>query len=94
MEPLRKQVIDMQRKINDLMDKPTDPAARSLEREVQGLEDDLQVSKNPRSIEDRVKRIIQLLKGDAERARIMNYEHLTMLEKWFEGLRQSLRKMQ
>lgn len=94
MESMRKQVIQMQNKINDLMDSPTDPAARSLVREVQGLEDDLQVQKNSRTIEGRVKRIIQLLKGDAKSARIMNYEHLAMLEQWFEGLRAGLRKMQ
>lgn len=94
MESMRQQVIQMQRKINDLMDAPTDPAARSLTREVQGLEDDLQMSKNPRTIEDRVKRIIQLLKGDARSSRVMNYEHLAMLEQWFENLRVSLRKMQ
>lgn len=93
MENLRQQVISMQRKINDLMDAPKDPAAQQLAREVQGLEDDLQVSKNPRTIEDRVKRILQIIRGNAKSARIMNYEHLDMLEQWFETLRQQLRKM-
>ena len=93
MENLRKQVISMQHKIKDLMDAPKDPAAQQLNREVQGLEDDLQVSKTPRTIEDRVKRILQIIRGNAKAARIMNYEHLDMLEQWFENLRQQLRKM-
>jgi hypothetical protein len=94
MEDLRKAVINMQFKIKDLMDEPNDSAAGRLNNEVQGLEDDLQVKKNARTIEDRVKRIINLLEGDARRAPIMNIEHLQMLQKWFEDLRDDLRKLQ
>lgn len=94
MDDLRKQVINMQFKIKDLMDVPNDSAAARLTNEVQGLEDDLQVKKNPRTIEDRVERIINLLKGDARRAPIMNIEHLQMLEQWFEGMRNNLRRLQ
>lgn len=94
MEELRKQVINMQFKIKDLMDQPRDAAAARLNNEVQGLEDDLQVKKNARTIEDRVVRIINLLNGDARRAPIMNIEHLQMLSQWFEGLQSSLRKLQ
>lgn len=93
MDKMRTQVIDMQRKIKDLMDEPSASAARKLTAEVQALEDDLQVKKNAKTIEDRVERIIQLIRGDAKNARIMNYEHLDMLEKWFEGVRNQLRKM-
>lgn len=93
MEPLRQQVIATQRKINDLMDKPNDSAAGRLKTEVQGLEDDLQSQKNPLTIEDRVKRIIGILDGPAKSNRIMNYEHLDMFKRWFEGLRETLRRM-
>lgn len=93
MEPLRQQVIATQRKINDLMDKPSDPAAISLKREVQGLEDDLQSQKNSITIEDRVKYIIHLLEGPAKANRIMNYKHLEMFKHWFEHLREQLRGM-
>ena len=94
MEELRKQVIDMQHKIRDLTDLPGEPAAQKLAREVQALEDDLQVKKNARTIEDRVKRIIDLLNGEARKAPIMDIPHLQMLEQWFEGLRQRLQKLQ
>lgn len=93
MDNLRKQVISMQNKIRDLLDTPGDPAARRLLSEVQGLEDDLQSGKPASSVEGRVKRILQIIKGDAKSARIMNYEHLDMLEQWFEKLRAQLIKM-
>lgn len=94
MEDLRKQVISMQHKIKDLLDEPGHAAAGRLTNEVQGLEDDLQIEKNARTIEDRTKRIIRLLQGEAKDARIMDYEHLQMLEDWFEGLRRKLQKLQ
>jgi hypothetical protein len=93
MEHIRQEVIRMQRRINDLMDDAAHAAAATLRKEVQGLEDDLQVKKNARSIEVRVKRIIHLLEGEARSARIMNYEHLDMFRDYFEDLRQTLRKM-
>lgn len=94
MEDLRKQVIDIQHKIKDLLDDPDHSVARRLTSEVQGLEDDMQTDKNAYSVEDRTERIINLLQNEAEDARIMDYEHLQMLERWFENLREQLRKMQ
>ena len=90
---LRQQVIATQRKVHDLMDKPTNAAARTLTREIQALEDELQVHKNWRSVEDRVKRIIHILEGEAKTNRIMNYEHLEMFRHWFEHLREQIRKL-
>lgn len=93
MEELRRQVIDLQCALKDHMDKPRDPAARRLMTEVQALEDELQVKKSARSIEKRVERIIDLFKGDAKKARIMNYEHLELFCRKFERLRDALRKI-
>lgn len=93
MEKLRQQIITQQRRIRDLLDSPNDPAARALQREVQALEDDMQSGKRPASLESRVVRITQIITGDARRNRIMNYEHLDMLEQWFMDLRNTLRKM-
>ncbi|HSW65852.1 MAG TPA: hypothetical protein VLI54_01795 [Bacillota bacterium] len=93
MEHLRQEVIKMQHKINDLMDDAGHEAARMLCKEVQGLEDDLQVKKQALTIEARVKRIIHILEGEAKEARIMNYEHLAMFREYFEELRHKLRGM-
>ena len=93
MEQLRQQVIVMQRRVNDSLDKPSDPAAGRLKREIQGLEDDLQVRKSAGTVEDRIKRIMSILRGDARSANIMNVEQLESFWQWFEGLRQSVRKL-
>ena len=93
MQEIRKVVVILQMKIKDLMDKPASEAAKHLKTEVQGLEDDLQVGKNPRTVEDRVKRIIHILEGEAKADRIMNYEHLVLLRKQFEHIEESLRKL-
>lgn len=93
MEPLRKQVEDISRKIDDLLDDHSAPAANHLRSEVRALENDLQSGKNPITCEDRVKRIIHILEGEAKSARIMNYEHLDMFKHWFEHLRETLRRM-
>jgi hypothetical protein len=94
MEPLRQQVINIQRQFNDALDEPNASAAQVLKREIQGLEDDLQVSKNPRTIEDRVKRIIRVIEGEAEHERIMDYGQLNSFRNWFEHFREQLHKFQ
>lgn len=93
MEELRQQVIKMQRRVNDLMDKPAHSAAVWLKKEVQALEDDMQIGRNTLSVEDRVKRIIRILEKEAKEARIMNYEHLELLRKWFENLREDVERL-
>ncbi len=93
MEDLRRQVIELQHRIHDLMDTPHDSAAIRLSQEVQGLEDDLQVKKNPLTVEDRIRRIIHILEGDAKAHRIMNYEHLDMLRHQFEHMREVVRRL-
>jgi hypothetical protein len=93
VEELRIQVISTQRRFNDLLDDPSAGAAQILKREIQALEDDLQVKKNPRTIEDRVKHIIHLLEGEAKAERIMNYEHLEMFCHQFEHFRGHLQKL-
>lgn len=92
MEELRQRVITMQHKVNDLLDQPGHSVARRLKSEIQGLEDDLQVKKNAITIEDRVKRIIRILENDMEEE-IMDVSHSMMLVKWFEEVREQLRRM-
>lgn len=92
MGPLREQVIATKRRIEDMLDKPTDSAARLLLSEVKALEEDMR-SKSPATVEDRVKRIVNILDGSAKSNRIMNYEHIDMFKRWFEGLRETLRRM-
>ena len=60
--------------------------------EIKGLEDDIRAGKNAYSIEDRLKRIINVLGGEAKSNQIMNPEHIDMFRHWFENLRQSIRQ--
>ncbi len=93
MDQMRKEVISLQHKIRDMLDEPSHAAARRLNSEVQGLEDDLQVKKNKYSIEDRIKRIIAVLEGDARGARIMDHAHLEMFKNVFEDMRSRARSL-
>lgn len=93
MEQLRQQVIVLQRRVNDLMDNHGHAVAGQLKREIQALEDDLQVQKSAGTIEDRIKRIVNMLQGDARHAQIMNIEHLESFRQSFENLRQAVRKL-
>jgi len=94
VEPLRQQLIATERRMHDLMDRPQDEAAGRLLSEIRLLESDMQTGKNARFMEDRVKRIIHVLEGEARADRIMNYEHLDMFKHWFEHLRETIRKLE
>lgn len=93
MEPLRQQLIATERRIHDLLDKPNEGAAGRLISEIRLLESDLQTGKNIYSMEDRVKRIINILGGEARNAQIMDYGHLDMFKAWFQNLLQTFQKM-
>ena len=93
MEQMRNEVIRLQGKVRDMMDEPAHTAARRLNAEIQGLEDDLQVAKNKYTIEDRIKRIITILEGEARDARIMDYAHLAMFQNTFEDMRNKVRSL-
>jgi hypothetical protein len=93
MENMRKEVIRIQSKVRDLLDQPDHSAARQLNNEIQNLEDDLQTGKNKYSIEDRIKRIINILEGDASRNQIMDHHHLDMFKDQFEDMRQKARSL-
>lgn len=61
MDQIYKQAVALQQKFRDYIDDRSHPLAGQLDREIQGLEDDVQVKKHPKTIEDRAKRIISLL---------------------------------
>ncbi|HTE22416.1 MAG TPA: hypothetical protein VK674_05250 [Candidatus Limnocylindria bacterium] len=81
-------------KLQDLLDDPAHRLARTLRDEVQRLEDEIEMSKKPRSLEDRVKLIQRQLvaAGDGGANRIMDIEHADFLHDAFEDLRRTLRR--
>jgi hypothetical protein len=92
VEQLHRQIIDLQRKWRDHLDDPNNSGARQVDSAIQRLEDDIQTNKNPRSIEDQVKRLLQQL-NSLENTSVMDNSHLNDLQRSFESMRDSLRKL-
>lgn len=84
----------LQLKFRDSLDDKSSPLARSLESEIQAVVDDLQVERNPRGIEDRIKQVQRLLK-DTQHAEtpIISPDAMNFLHERFEALRMELRKL-
>jgi hypothetical protein len=94
MEGYAKRVEELERTIHDHMDKPHEGASGHLLSELRALRSDFQTGKNLYSIEDRIKRIVHILEGEAKNERIMNYEHLDLFKRTFEHMREAVRDMQ
>lgn len=78
----------------DFNDKVDDKsAAGGLEREIRGVVDDFEQQKNPRSIEDRVKRVIDQLEDMRSGGTVMDAGDADDLVDKFEELRQDLRRL-
>lgn len=92
MDDVYKQAITMQHKLRDYIDDPSHAIVAQLKNEVQRLTDEIEVKKNPRSIEDRVKIIIRLIES-AEGTNAISHNHLDDLSDLCEDLRQDLRKL-
>lgn len=92
MDQLYKEIVAFQFKVNDRIDDPSHNLSRQLKQEVQRLEDEAQVRKNPRSLEDRVKNIIRILENAFE-TEIMSNHHISDLVNQCEDLRHKLRKL-
>lgn len=92
MEQLHNDIVSLQRRFRDWLDDANHPAARQLERDIQRLEDDAQVRKNPRTIEDQVKRIIAQL-SNADGSGFMDDGHIDALKDQLENLRKQLQRL-
>ena len=92
MDQLHKEALAFQSKVNDYTDDHSHNIAQSLKREVQAFEDEVQVNKNPRSVENRVKVIIGLLE-QARNQEVISYGDATELIRNGEEFREKLRKL-
>lgn len=93
MDQFYNQVVQFQRRANDWLDDRSSSAARSLQTEIQRLEDDVQTRKNPRTLEARVVSVMRLL-SQAGSNGTMSHSHANELIDQCENFRQQLRKMQ
>ncbi len=92
MDHFYKEIVKFQRRCNDVTDDPKSHTGQALKVAVQRLEDDVQVRKNPRSIEDQVKRVIELLE-EAGKEQVISHHHVHELVEHCEEFRKELRKM-
>ncbi len=93
MDQFYNQVVQFQRRVNDWLDDRSSSTARSLQTEVQRLEDDVQTRKNSRTVEARVMSVMRLL-NQAGNSGAMSHPHADELMQQCENFRQQLRKMQ
>jgi hypothetical protein len=91
MEGIYRQALDLQHKLRDYLDADDDPAARQLTSEVQRLTDEIEMQKNPRTVEDRAKTIIRQLESLDEA--VMSHEHVDDLRDRCLDMIQDLRKI-
>jgi hypothetical protein len=90
-----KEVQRLRNRVQDLFDAPAHRLAQTIRNEVQRLEDEIEMSKAPRALEDRIK-IIQrhlLVASEGGDNLIMNVEHADHLHNTFEDLRVKFRRM-
>lgn len=92
MDQLYKEIVSFQFKVNDQIDDHSHAIAKTLKREVQQLEDEVQTRKNPRSVEHRVKGIIQILE-QAGHAEVMSHEHVHHFVHECEDFRKKLQQL-
>ena len=60
MDQIYKEIVRLQYKCNDYIDNHSASSAQSLKQEVQRLEDETQVNKNPISLENRIESIVRV----------------------------------
>lgn len=92
MSQLHDEALAFQRRVNDYTDDHSHNVAQSLRREIQAFEDEIQVNKNPRSIENRVKVIIELLEA-AKSQGVISSGDAVQLIRIAEEFREKLRKL-
>jgi hypothetical protein len=87
---------DVQRlrfKLQDLIDDHAHALAQTLKNEIQRLEDEIEMNKKPRSLEDRIKSIQRQLVAVGDNGQVMNMEHADQLHDRLEDLRRALRSL-
>lgn len=86
---------DLEHKIKDYLDDPSNPVAQRLINESRKIEDDFQTRRNPRSIEDHIRQVVHIF-DELRRFEtpIMDAQHARWLHDQYEHLQMSLRKFE
>ena len=87
-KPLHQQADRLQHKMSDWIDDRSHPVGSNLLRESREIMEDLESSKPPRSVEDRIKRLQQHLRQDSP---AISSDHANSMEDAYEDLRREVR---
>lgn len=91
-QPLYNMVRNLEFKVKDALDDPGSSSAVSLRNEIQRLEDEFEQQKSPRSLEDRVKSIMNMLEVPrSAQGSYMSVDDAVMFHDAFEDLRRAIR---
>lgn len=92
--PIYAQAKDLQNKFHDMLGSGSHPAAGALQHEIRDLVEDIEVRKNPLTIENRVKSIQNQLKQiERQGHTFMNYDHANYLHHSYEQMRGEIRRL-
>ena len=93
-QPFYNQARQLQFQLHDALGNAEHPAAHAMRTEMQHLVDDLEVHKNPRDIENRIKTLQrQMLEVRSQNHSFMNYEHADHFHDNFDRMRQDVRRL-
>lgn len=92
-EQLFRDCQNLEFKVRDLLDDRSNPIGQQLISQTKDLTSDIRAQKNPRSVEDRVKRIINTFDSAQEHGdSIMDYNHMAFFVQSYERVIEKLRK--
>jgi hypothetical protein len=93
-QPLYQQARTLQYQFHDAVGTTDHPTVAVLRQEMQHLVDDLEVKKNPRDIENRIKVIQhQITEVQNQGTPIMSYEHTDHFNRSYEDMRRDVRRL-
>ena len=92
-KPLYEQARALQNQVHDVIDNHDHPSAGVLRNEMQHLVDDIEVRKNPRDLENRIKTIQHtMLEARTQPHSFMNASHADYFHHTYEHMRENVRK--
>ncbi|HSX28748.1 MAG TPA: hypothetical protein VLF60_04855 [Candidatus Saccharimonadales bacterium] len=90
-QPMYQQVRDLQFAFRDATGGSDHPAARQIDQEMDHLMDDMEVKKNPRDLENRIKNIQHYMADATHQGEaLMNYNHQDHFTRSFEQMRRDV----
>ena len=86
--------MELKHRTHDLINDHNHPTARVLHHESTQLVDDIELQRQPRTIEERIQHIQrQLMQARNQGDEVMSVDHNTNLHHSFENLRKGIRRM-